>query len=108
MSTKPYKEVKAYPKLKSKHPLYGKVAFDIDLSNRKGIEFHFVLDESGEDLPRDEKKEEKTAREDSRGRSQAHWHGGQRPETSASPPAKDRQNCRGTTGCTSTSTAIST
>jgi hypothetical protein len=49
-STEPDKEVKAYPKLKSKHPLYGKVIFDRDIiaGRRKGIELHFVLDESGE------------------------------------------------------------
>jgi len=44
----PFKGVKAYPKLKSKHPLYGKVTFDPDPTNRTGIEFYFVLDESGE------------------------------------------------------------
>ena len=46
--TTPFKEVKTYPKLKSKRPLYGKVKFDPDPANRKGIEFFFVLDESGE------------------------------------------------------------
>jgi len=34
--------------LKSKHPLYGKVKFDPDATNRQGIEFYFVLDKSGE------------------------------------------------------------
>jgi hypothetical protein len=57
-STEPDKEVRAYPKLKSKHPLYGKVGFDRFLSNRKGIEFHFVLDESGESPAPEEKKTE--------------------------------------------------
>jgi hypothetical protein len=46
-SNKPDKEVKAYPKLQSKHPLYGKVKF-IDDRKGKGIEYHFVLDQSGE------------------------------------------------------------
>ena len=53
-STEPDKEVKAYPKLKSKHPLYGKVKFFLNSPNpvdRKGVEFHFVLDESGEGPP---------------------------------------------------------
>ena len=52
----PDKTVKAYPKLKSKRPLYGKVQFDRGLSGGKGIEFHFVLDESGEALPGNEMK----------------------------------------------------
>ncbi len=58
-STEPDKEVKAYPKLKSKRPLYGRLSFDRSISNRKGIEFRFVLDESGEAPPSDEKAEEK-------------------------------------------------
>ena len=58
-STLPDKTVKAYPKLKSKRPLYGKVEFDRGFSGGKGIEFHFVLDESGE-APRGEKKKEET------------------------------------------------
>jgi hypothetical protein len=47
-STEPDKAVKAYPKLKSKQPLYGKLQFDHDFTRGKWIEFHFVLDESGE------------------------------------------------------------
>jgi hypothetical protein len=46
-SDQPDKAVKAYPKLKSKHPLYGKVQFGRD-GKGKGIEYHFVLDQSGE------------------------------------------------------------
>ena len=52
----PLAEVKAYPKLKSKHPLYGKVKFDLDPTNRQGIEFCFVLDESGEVETGEQKK----------------------------------------------------
>jgi hypothetical protein len=54
--TTPFKEVKAYPKLKSKHPLYGKVKFDPDPANRKGVEFYFVLDESDEAEAAEKKK----------------------------------------------------
>ena len=48
-STEPDKEVKVYPKLKSKHPFYGKVKFGASRANPKaGVEYHFVIDESGE------------------------------------------------------------
>ncbi|MGO9114564.1 MAG: hypothetical protein ACLP9L_35560 [Thermoguttaceae bacterium] len=68
--TTPLKEVKAYPKLRSKHPFYGKVKFDPDPTNRQGIEFCFVLDESGEadaggtkdDGKQDEKANEEKAK----------------------------------------------
>jgi hypothetical protein len=50
-STEPDKAVKAYPKLKSKQPLYGKLHFDHDFTRGKWIEYHFVLDESGEAPP---------------------------------------------------------
>jgi len=42
-------EVKAYPALKSKRPLYGSVKFEGDPSDPAiGTTFHFVLDEAGE------------------------------------------------------------
>ena len=45
----PDKQVKAYPKLTSKHPLYGKVRFGATrLNPNTGVEYHFVIDESGE------------------------------------------------------------
>jgi len=48
-STEPDKEVKAYPKLRSKRPFYGTVTFDPDRTDPKaGLRFRFVLDESGE------------------------------------------------------------
>jgi hypothetical protein len=62
-STEPDKGVKAYPKLKSQRPLYGKLLFDRNLSSGKASEFHFVLDESGEAPPSAEKGEEKKAEE---------------------------------------------
>lgn len=48
-STEPDKEVKAYPKLKSKKPLYGTLIFNIDISSAGpgGTKVRFVLDESG-------------------------------------------------------------
>ena len=65
---KPDPAVKAYPKLTSKKPFYGKVKFDWFPGKRDGIELHFVLDESGqpapdetESKPREEEKE-KTAK----------------------------------------------
>ncbi|MHC4402784.1 MAG: hypothetical protein ACYTG0_24235 [Planctomycetota bacterium] len=48
--TEPSPAVKAYPKLRSERPLYGTVALDRNLAFRDthpGIEFHFVVDESG-------------------------------------------------------------
>ncbi|MGD0517437.1 MAG: hypothetical protein ABSA26_07880, partial [Thermoguttaceae bacterium] len=65
-STEPDKEVKVYPKLQSKHPLYGKVKFHVNGSSddpHAGIEFHFVLDESGQAPENDETTEDKTAEE---------------------------------------------
>jgi len=48
-SSAPSKDVKAYPTLKSKRPLYGSVTFDANPNDPKsGITFQFVLDESGE------------------------------------------------------------
>ncbi len=47
--TEPDPEVKAYPKLKSKRPLYGEVTFDASRTDPKaGMKFHFVLDASEE------------------------------------------------------------
>lgn len=53
------KTVKAYPKLKSKQPLYGELRFDGDLYDPTlGKAVYFVLDESGEQpKPSEEKKE---------------------------------------------------
>jgi hypothetical protein len=49
LSTEPDKQVKAYPQLKSKRPYYGKVTFGWNMAQPKsGIEYHFVIDESGE------------------------------------------------------------
>ena len=45
-------EVKAYPELKSKKPLYGVIKFDHDyLDPKSGVEYHFVIDESGGTAP---------------------------------------------------------
>lgn len=44
----PDKAIKAYPKLKSKRPFYGKIQFNSHPGSKTEIEFHFVLDESGE------------------------------------------------------------
>lgn len=47
--TTPNRDVKAYPKLKSKRPLYGSITFDsFTYDPRPGITYHFVLDQSGE------------------------------------------------------------
>jgi hypothetical protein len=59
-SDEPDKQVKAYPKLTSKHPLYGKLTFDRDFFTASGVEFHFVLDESGE-APTVEEESQKPA-----------------------------------------------
>jgi hypothetical protein len=58
----PSKEVKAYPKLNSKRPLYGvvKCGFNPLDQNAPKMEFYFVLDESGEE-PIAPKKEERPA-----------------------------------------------
>ncbi len=48
-STKPDEKVKAYPKLKSKRPLYGTLAVDGNrFRGERGTEYHFVLDASAE------------------------------------------------------------
>ncbi|MCR4415366.1 MAG: hypothetical protein NUV77_23390 [Thermoguttaceae bacterium] len=66
LSREPDKAVKAYPKLKSKTPLYGKVKFDWYPGQREGIEYRFVLDESGEAPPTEtDKPEAKPAEEKS-------------------------------------------
>jgi hypothetical protein len=47
--SEPDRQVKAYPKLKSNHPLYGKVRFGATrLNPDAGVEYQFVIDESGE------------------------------------------------------------
>ena len=52
--------VKAYPKFRSKHPLYGAVTFDADYYGGKpGILLHFALDESGETEKKPEAGEKK-------------------------------------------------
>lgn len=57
-TTEPSKQVKAYPKLNSKKPLYGTATFDANpVAPGAGIKFHFVLDESGETPKGEEKKE---------------------------------------------------
>jgi hypothetical protein len=50
--TEPDPKVRAYPKLKSEHPLYGKVKFGAAGGNAPpAVEYHFVIDESGEPPP---------------------------------------------------------
>ena len=45
----PNPEVKVYPKLESENPYYGTIAIGRDYRDpESGIEFHFVIDESGE------------------------------------------------------------
>ena len=47
VSTQPAKEVKAYPKLNSKQPLYGSIVFSRNPERpRSAVKFYFVLDES--------------------------------------------------------------
>lgn len=58
-STEPFKAVKAYPKLNSKQPLYGKLQFDRSLANIEGVAIYFVLDESGK-IPRSAENADKT------------------------------------------------
>ncbi len=63
-TTEPFKEVKAYPKLNSKHPLYGKLQF-ARTPGKEEAPIYFVLDESGEqpaavEKAAVEKKEEKS------------------------------------------------
>ena len=55
-SNEPDEAVKAYPKLKSKHPLYGTFHFDHNMATGKSIAIRFVLDESGETPPAEEDK----------------------------------------------------
>lgn len=47
-SETPDKQVKAYPKLTSPHPLYGVLRYNCDFAAGKADEIHFVLDASGE------------------------------------------------------------
>jgi hypothetical protein len=70
-NTVPSKEVKAYPELKSKRPLYGSVTFDRDGLDPKGRRtFHFVLDESGVKKPAAvEKETEKGSNKDTEKKS---------------------------------------
>ena len=61
LSTKPAKEVKAYPKLNSKQPLYGSIIFIRDPKKRgAAVRYYFVLDESAPAA----KAEEKAAKPD--------------------------------------------
>jgi hypothetical protein len=47
-STVPKKEVKKYPQIKAKKPLYGAVKFDYDyLKPESGVEYQFVIDATG-------------------------------------------------------------
>lgn len=53
--TEPNEDVRAYPKLKSKRPLYGVVKFARDyMKPDTGVEYHFVIDESGGTQPAEE------------------------------------------------------
>jgi hypothetical protein len=61
-STEPFKQVKAYPKLKSMQPLYGELQFDRSLANREGVAIYFVLDESGDTPPNAEKADARDAK----------------------------------------------
>ena len=55
--TEPNPEVKVYPELKSETPYYGTIIIDRDYRDpESGIEFHFVIDESGE-APEDASEE---------------------------------------------------
>ncbi len=61
-STEPFKEVKAYPKLNSKRPLYGKLQFSRTAGAKLEAPIYFVLDQSGESpVVAEAKKEEKIA-----------------------------------------------
>ena len=56
-SDRPSREVKAYPKLKSKRALYGSVIFSPSgPDSRSGTKYCFVLDESGEEQPAADEK----------------------------------------------------
>lgn len=60
----PYGEVKAYPKLQSKKPIYGLIRLAADPYDREsGTPFYFVADESGE-APKAEKPEKEEAEEE--------------------------------------------
>jgi hypothetical protein len=49
LSTEPDKQIKTYPQLRSKRPYYGKVTLgQTGEEPKSGVEYHFVLDESGE------------------------------------------------------------
>jgi hypothetical protein len=53
--TEPNEDVTAYPELKSKRPWYGVVKFARDyMKPDTGLEFHFVIDESGDTQPAEE------------------------------------------------------
>jgi hypothetical protein len=61
VTTQPAKDVKAYPKLNSKQPLYGSIVFNRMPGNLgSATKFYFVLDESGTT----EKADEKAAKPD--------------------------------------------
>lgn len=62
-SSKPDASVKAYPKLHSKHPLYGTFSIGHDYVTGKAVKYHFVLDESGEP-PIEDKKEAEASKAD--------------------------------------------
>jgi hypothetical protein len=63
-STTPLKEVKAYPKLNSKRPLYGKLQFARMSPGKEEAPIYFVLDESGEKPAVEKKADEKKATEE--------------------------------------------
>jgi hypothetical protein len=61
-SSQPAKEVKAYPKLKSKRPLYGAIILNRDPAKPgPAMKFYFVLDESGTPEQPAKKPDEKPA-----------------------------------------------
>jgi hypothetical protein len=63
-ATEPFKEVKAYPKLNSKRPLYGKLQFPGVTPGKEAAPIYFVLDESGEQPAAKEKTGEEKAAEE--------------------------------------------
>jgi hypothetical protein len=73
-STEPFKEVKVYPKLNSKQPLYGRLQFGRSLTNRDGVAVYFVLDESGETPAPEVKAEAKADAKDAKAKKPAKRH----------------------------------
>ncbi len=79
-STQPSKQVKRYPKLNSKKPLYGSVVFDGSFVDPSvGTVFHFVLDQSG-DAPLAESGKPEAAKSNSLLATLARALSGEKPE----------------------------